>query len=438
MDPKRVNPGAPRWRSRRALLQATVGGALVTGAELMAARRSAAQQAATPGVSPAPQASPAANPEAQANAIIAIAADALKRYALKAVILRATIAGREVVTAALGESMTGVPATTDMHVRNGAVAVSYIATLLLRMVDQGKAKLDDPVGTWLPQLPNADTVTLRMLANMTSGYPDFEVNADFIKRFYANPFQPWTPEERIAIAFSTPPLFAPGTNWNYAHTNYVILGEALEKIGGKPMHELMQEEILDPLGLIGTQGFDTPFIPEPALHAFSSERRSALGIPAGTRFYEESSYWDPSWTLAKGTVQTTTITDMTTTAVAVGEGRLLSPESHQEQVTPKLIGFGAPLKGCPACHTMDTNYSYGLGVIFTGDWQTQSPLFGGYGAVEGYHPARQIAIAVATTYGEASFDEQGNYTYGNAHQTLFQAIARYLAPDAVAPFLGAR
>jgi CubicO group peptidase (beta-lactamase class C family) len=421
-----------RWLSRRSFLQATAGGALFAGAEMLAAHRSTAQQAATP------QASPAADPEAQANDIIAIAANAMTQYALKAVILRVTIADREIVTAALGESMTGVPATTDMHFRNGAVAISYISTLLLRLVDQGKAKLDDPVGTWLPDLPNADTVTLRMLANMTSGYPDFEINADFIKQFYENPFQPWTAEERIAIAFSTPLHFAPGTNWSYAHTNYVILGLALEQIGGQPMHELMQEHILDPLGLTGTQGYDTPFIPEPVLHAFSSERRQALGIPAGTRFYEESSYWDPSWSLAKGTIQTTTITDMTATAVAIGEGTLLSPESHQEQVAPKLIGFGAPLDGCPACHTLDTNYSYGLGLVLTGDWQTQSPLFGGYGAVEGYLPSHEIAIAVATTYGEASFDDEGNYKDGNVHQTIFQTIARYLAPDAVAPFMGAR
>jgi CubicO group peptidase (beta-lactamase class C family) len=398
----------------------------------VAARRGAARQAATPAASPAAQASPAASPEAQANAIIAIAANALKQYALNAVILRVTVAERELVTAALGESMTGVPATADMHFRNGAVAISYISTLLLRMVDQGKAKLDDPVGRWLPTLPNAGQVTLRMLASMTSGYPDFVANAGFIKRFYADPFQPWTPEERLAIAFSTPPIFAPGTNFNYAHTNYVVLGLALEKIGDRPMHELMQAQILDPLGLTGTQGFDTPAIPEPVLHAFSSERRQALGIPNGTRFYEESSFWDPSWTLARGAIQTTTIADMAASAVAIGEGTLLSPASHRAQVAAK-IGFGKPLPGCPACTTLTARYSYGLGVIVSGDWLIQTPLFAGYGGAEGYLPSHQLAIAVATTYGEASFDAQGDYRYGNVHQTILQEIARYLAPDAAPP-----
>ena len=78
------------------------------------------------------------------------------------------------MSAALGESMTGVPATTDMHFRNGNVAVSYMATLLLRLVDQQVVALDDPLATWLPESPEADQVRLRMLANMTAGYPDFE------------------------------------------------------------------------------------------------------------------------------------------------------------------------------------------------------------------------------------------------------------------------
>ena len=97
----------------------------------------------------------------------------MAKYALKAVIVRVTIDGREVVTEALGESMTGVPATTDMHFRNGAVAFTYMATLVLQLVDQGVVRLDDPLATWLPELPDADRVTLRMLVNMTAGYPDY-------------------------------------------------------------------------------------------------------------------------------------------------------------------------------------------------------------------------------------------------------------------------
>ncbi len=363
----------------------------------------------------------------QAAAIITLAREALTEYHLKAVIVRVTIDGEEVVTKALGESMTGVPATEDMHFRNGAVAISYMSTLLLQLVDQKVVSLDDKLSNWLPEIPDAERVTLRMLANMTAGYPDYVQNRRLDAALYANPFRQWRTREQIAIGLSTPRVFEPGTNWDYSHTNYVILGLALEKITSKPLATLLQANILGPLNLKNTQSSSAAAIPEPVLHAFSSERREALGIDPSTRFYEESTFWNPSWTLARGSVQTTNIYDMTATAVAVGEGTLLSPESHQAQVGPDLLGFGAPLEGCPACHTLDEVYNYGLGVVLSGSWILQNPLFGGYGAVEAYLPSKKIAIAVVTTYGEKSFDEQCRY--GNASQAIFKAIGTYLAPE---------
>src|SRR5215204_4596541 len=276
----------------------------------------------------------------RAASIVALAREAMARYSLRSVIVRVTIDGQEVVTAALGESMTGVPATTDMHFRNGAVAISYVSTLLLTLVDDGVLRLDDPLSIWLPELPDADHVTLRMLANMTSGYQDYVPDEGFLKDVLADPFKQWTPAELIAISLAQPRLFAPGTNWDYAHTNYVILGLALEKATGRSMVDLLQERVLGPLGLTNTANFFTPAIPEPALHAFSSERREFLGIPPGTSFYEESTYWNPSWSITHGAIQTTNIYDMAASAVAVGEGTLLSPASYQAMVGPNLLGFG--------------------------------------------------------------------------------------------------
>jgi CubicO group peptidase (beta-lactamase class C family) len=394
-----------------------VGGALAAGSVRPSFAASLRQATPVPG-----------QPGDRAEAIVAIARDIMEQQDVKAVIVRVTIDGQEIVTDALGESMTGVPATTEMHFRNGAVAISYISTLLLRLVDQNVVTLDDRVATWLPDLPDADQVALRMLANMTAGYPDFVQNAGFIQALYEDPFRQWTPEEQIAIGLSTPRVFAPGTNWDYSHTNYVILGQALEKITGQPLNVALQEQVLGPMGLRNTVAWSTPEITEPVLHAFSSERRQPLGIPAGTRFYEESTYWNPSWTLAKGAIQTSDIVDLTTSAVAIGEGTLLSPTSHQAQIAPDLLGFGSPLKGCPNCHTLDETYNYGLGIVRTGDWIVQNPLFAGCGAVIGYLPAGNIAIAVATTFNEGAFDDQGNYRYAS-HAEIFAAIGTHLAPD---------
>jgi CubicO group peptidase (beta-lactamase class C family) len=376
-------------------------------------------------------ATPLASPVAgdAADRVVALTRQAMTSYGLNAAIVRVTIDGRELLTEAFGESMTGVPATPEMHFRNGAVAFSYLSTLLLQFVDRKLVSLDDLLAKWEPKLPAADRITLRMLVTMTSGYFDYVQNQDLISQLYVDPFRQWTPEELIGFGVGKPLMFAPGTNWGYSHTNFVILGLILEKVGGKPLAELMQTNIFDPLGLTGTAGGSTAAIPEPALHAFTSERREALGITPGVRFLEESTYWNPSWTTAAGAIQTTTIYDLTTTAVAVGTGSLLSPESHQAQVAPTLRGFGKPVTGCPTCFTQNDVYTYGLGVILSGNWLLQNPLYYGYAAVEAYLPAKKLAIATAVTFTEASFDAQGNYTPRNAAQNLFASIANALAPD---------
>ena len=67
----------------------------------------------------------------------------MAKYHLKALMVRVTTDGRNTYTGALGESMTGVPATMEMHVRNGFVAYSYLTTILLEFVDRNKINLDD-------------------------------------------------------------------------------------------------------------------------------------------------------------------------------------------------------------------------------------------------------------------------------------------------------
>ncbi|MDI9974048.1 serine hydrolase domain-containing protein [Rhodococcus sp. IEGM 1307] len=369
---------------------------------------------------------------AQADAVMKIVRDTMAESHLKAVIVRVTVDGKEIVTQALGESMTGVPATTDMHFRNGAVAISYVSTLLLQLVDEKKVSLDDTVSKWLPDIPHADRVTLRQLAQMTSGYVDYVIgNTEFDRALYAAPFRNWTPEELLAFATPKPLLYEPGTNWNYAHTNYVILGLALEKITGQPMTDLMQDKVLGLLGLDDTTDPGTAAIPEPVLHAFSSERREALQIPPGAPFYEESTYWNPSWTITHGAVQTTNIYDLHDTAVAIGTGELLSAESYEAMVSTDLRGKTTALPGCTTCFPQSEDYTYGLGLPIVGNWLMQNPLFSGSAAVEAYLPSQKIAVAVAVTYEPAAFDDTG--AYKNEADRLFRKIGAQLAPTDAPP-----
>jgi CubicO group peptidase (beta-lactamase class C family) len=384
-----------------------------------------------PAVAP-PAPTPSTTDTAKADAVMRIVSDVMKQSHLKAVIVRVTEDGTEVATRAVGESMTGVPATPAMHFRNGAVAIWYVSTLLLRLVDENKVSLDDKLSKWLPDVPNSDRVTLRQLAQMTSGYVDYVIgNTEFDKALYEDPFRQWEPDQLLGYATSRPLLYEPGTNWNYAHTNYVLLGKALEKATGQDMPKLLEDKVLRPLGLTNTANSFTPEIPAPVLHAFTSERREALKIPSGTPFYEESTYWNPSWTITHGAIQTTNVYDMEATAAGIGSGKLLSKESYDTMVSTDLRGKTRAQPGCTTCAEMSDVYTYGMGIVISGDWLLQNPLFAGEAGVAAYLPSKKIAIAIAVTYQPEAFDDQGNYV--NAADTLFRRIGAELAPDDAPP-----
>jgi CubicO group peptidase (beta-lactamase class C family) len=364
----------------------------------------------------------AASKPARINALVT---GAIAHHGVRAVILEISVKGKPLMTRAYGQSMTGVPATTKMHFRNGAVAISYMSTLLLKLVDQGKVKLNDKVSKWLPKMRDGNRVTLGMLARMTAGYHDFEQDPLLTKMLYRNPFGAVTTQDQLRLALDEPLQFTPGTNWSYSHSDYVILGLALEKITHEPLNVALRKMVLRPLGLRNTVASQTAKIPSPVLHAYSSERRAFLGISKHTPFIEESSFWNPSWTLARGAVETTDIADMTRTAIGIGSGRLLSARSHRMQIDPHL-GFGHPQTGCERCTNLTRLYGYGIGAVRNGSWILQNPLFGGYAAIESYLPSQRISIALAVTFKASAFDVLGNYS--SYWSSLYAQIGKVMAP----------
>ena len=417
---------SPDRYSRRQLLTGMTYGAAALAAPRASMTGAARAQTGTPVAQPASGVS-----EAE---IVAIVEAAMEEHHLKAAIVRVEIDGEELATIARGESMAGVPATPEMHFRNGAVAISYVSTALLILVDRGVVSLDDPLATWLPDLPESDKATLRMLADMTAGYTDYVTTETFTVANAVDPFRRWTPEDLIAISLDAGRFFVPGESWAYSHTNYVILGLAMEQITGDPLDKVLRDLVLDPLGLDNTASFATPEIPEPVLHAYTSERKPQLQIPSEMRFYEDSTFWDPSWTIARGAIQTTNIVDLAASTAAIGEGVLLSPASYQELISKRLAGFGAPIAGCATCMTLSEQLPWGLGIWSVGDWLAQIPAFGGYAAFTAYLPARKLAIAVAATVNEAAFDDLGNPFLSNASVPIGGALTTLLAPDF--PFTG--
>lgn len=342
--------------------------------------------------------------QTQEKEIISLISQEKEKHNLKAVVFGIWKNNKLITSGALGESMEGTPATTDMHFRIGAVTETMLTTLLLQLVDEGKVKLDDPISQWRPELPNANLVTLKMLANSTSGYPDFEKSEEFEKDFHKNVFKQWTTKELLDYAFKSPPLFEPGTQWSYSHTNFMILGDILEKITHQSIPQLFQGRIFNKLGLNHTEASLTPMLKHPVLHAYTSER----GI------YEDSTYWSPSWTSFSGLVSSN-MEDLGKWIHAFGTGTLLSKESYQIMHTPVSIKKG------------DRERGFALGFVVLNSWFVQIPRFGGYSGYFAYLPEKKLGIVIFNTLNPQ------NSTEVNYSQMIVTELIENLTPDHLLP-----
>ncbi|MGW4746671.1 serine hydrolase domain-containing protein [Streptomyces sp. NPDC004290] len=405
-------PTRTRARSRRALLCAAL---LALTVQAGAAAPVLAQDPAGPGGPGGRDCVRTERPlDGKARRVLDITRKAKSDLKLNSVEVKVTLDGREVLTDALGESMTGVPAEPDMHFRAGSVAFAHIGTLLLQLVEDGTVDLDATVRQWLPDVPKANLITLRMLATHTTGLHDYVTDPAFGAELETHPFRQWTPDQLLAYPYSHSFWYEPGTSWSYSHANYLLLVQALEKITGTRIDRLVRERVTGPLGLLDTRNNFTPDIPSPVLHAFTSDR----GL------YEESTFWNPSWTTAPGAVITTDICDLATSARAIGSGELLSPRSYRTLLNPGTVGLGGASPTCPAsiCLKQTPAKHFGLGVIVVNGWVLQNPSFSGYAAIQAYLPSKRLAIAVSSTKTPTTPD-------GNTAEVVAQRIAAALAPN---------
>jgi D-alanyl-D-alanine carboxypeptidase len=326
----------------------------------------------------------------------------MKRYPLRSTVFGVWVDGRRLAGGALGESQPGVRATTRDHFRIGNVTESFSTTLLLRLVDQGRVRLDDPLSRWFPSLPNAAQVTVGMLARSVSGYPDFVTTPRFARSFDADPFRTWRTSELVRIAFTRPPLFAPGTSWAFSDTNFVLLGEVLRRVGEMPVERLLRRQILGRLGLRETEMRLDSDIPAPVMHGYTRERGR----------YEDSTNWSPSWAPGAGNM-ISTLGDLGRWARALGTGSLLSPPSHALQIGPQNVGLG-PL-------TASMYYAMGLGVV--NGWIVANPQVPGYNGVVSYLPAKRSAVVVFVTQGPKG---KPSVAYASA---IYNRLGALLAPE---------
>jgi CubicO group peptidase (beta-lactamase class C family) len=291
--------------------------------------------------------------------IDAIVAEALARP--DAVGFSVAIArGEEIVLAkgyGLAEAEHGVAANAETLFRIGSITKQFTAAAVLRLAEQEKLDLDDPITKHLPHFPTGEyTVTLRQLLNHTSGVKCYTSDFEFMTRGTAFDL---TDDEIVARIDGEPFDFAPGERWSYCNSGYFLLGLVVEKASGKEYAAYLEDEFFEPLGLARSrydsssevianraQGYT---IVDGALH---NDAPFAMSIPGGAGGLACSA------------------ADLVRWQIALSRGRVVREASFAAMTTPTVLADGRPI-------------DYGLG-LQVGDFRGH-PFVGHGGGINGFN-----------------------------------------------------
>jgi len=294
------------------------------------------------GVSAAPAAKPKPKPK-RAN-LASIAHELVKSGAPGAVVYVRTPTGARAGVAGYADRGAHISMRAGDRYRIASVTKAFVSVLILQLEAAGKLDIDDPVQKYLPGVvPNGGAITLRELMNHTSGLFNYTDDDAFVKDPFTNFARVWTPAQLLAVAFAHPPNFAPGANWSYSNTNYIVLGLVVEAVTGEPLGQVLQEKIFTPLGLTSTS-FPTAIELAPDLvHGYVKVE--------GTPLIDITPGLNPSWGWAAGAI-VSTAKDVTTFYRALFTRKLLPAPQLDEMETPStnagVYGLGI-FNTFPAC-----------------------------------------------------------------------------------------
>ena len=221
-----------------------------------------------------------------------------------------------------------VPATPQTVYRIGSITKQFTSAAVMQLVQDGKVKLDDSIGTYLPTLPVAwRGATVRQFLNHTSGVPSYtDIGARWPKRWG----EEMTPDSIIAMTANDTLWFKPGTSWRYDNGGYIVLGMLVEKVTGHPWGTELENRLFKPLGLTSTTNcLTTPLI-----------RHRAQGYQPVKGEWTNSQYLAMSQPYAAGAL-CSTVGDLAAWDHALGTGKVVTAASYTQMTTPE----GAASKG---------------------------------------------------------------------------------------------
>lgn len=307
--------------------------------------------------------------------------------------------GEWVGTAGIRELGSDETPPVDGQFRVGSVTKTFVSTVVLQLVAEGKLELDGAVAGHLQRFELDPRITVRMLLDHTSGlfnytgeyFPDGTVVAGLPatgKEWADNRLRGYTPDELVEFALAKPPRFEPGAEWSYANTNYTVAALLIEAVTGRTFVEELQTRIVEPLGLTGTvEPGDRTDIPGPHSHGYFR--------------YQDGDEWkvvdvteqNPSLLFAAGSMLSTT-QDLHKFMSALQSGKLLPAELLTEMRTPQ------PKSG-------PLNYALGLFAQDTGTetiYHHNGSAPGGYGALMYSSANGKKTLTAAITMGDSDID----------------------------------
>lgn len=193
--------------------------------------------------------------EPAALAARAVLEGARRRHNLPSLSVAIVIDGKPAWSAATGwaDVETARAATLATRYRLGSTSKAVTATALARLVDAGLMALDTPIGTWRHDLPNPawPALTPRQLASHTAGIVDYDQNRDLVGLFHSLTERKQFDSVGAALSvFDGNRLaYAPGTQFRYTSFDVVLLSASMESAAAMPFLDLLQREVVTPLGL---------------------------------------------------------------------------------------------------------------------------------------------------------------------------------------------
>ncbi|THF67867.1 serine hydrolase [Deinococcus sp. Arct2-2] len=219
--------------------------------------------------------------------------------------------------------------TPDTVFRIGSLTKQFTAAAVLQLQERGLLDVKNTLDTYLPDYPQGERITLHQLLTHTAGLPEVLERPEV-----ADGRRTFTLDELISTFQNLPLKFAPGSQFQYSNSGYVLLTKVIEVVSGQSYASYLDQHIFLPLKMTHTAYDDV----RPTVN------NRASGYVYGGRTYSNANFVDLSIPVGAGALRST-LEDLQLWERALENGRVLRPLSRKAMITPharfKLAGADA-------------------------------------------------------------------------------------------------